>query len=306
MRNRGSDRRYNNPAGEWMAGNPTRPSIFRQITEYLMIHNVLVPVDFSPASAAALRYAEDLAQHTGVRDLRVVHVFTPEAAAGDPMGGLPMGELMNAREEALAEFLREHPSPAGIRRRSELLLGAPGDKIIHESRSCDLVVLGAYGGNGPLEEVFGSIASHVAQHASCPVLLVPRSAAFEEYRHILYASNSLSLSREAVLKLMDFNDLFRARIHFVHVNDDDSEHRREREKLFAPLFNNPDPEFAFEIVEVTADNVQEGLVNYLRENAVRLAVMVTKRRGFWEGLFHKSATKQMVLHPEVPVLILHL
>ncbi|MCP9235928.1 universal stress protein [Lewinella sp. JB7] len=271
-----------------------------------MINRVLVPIDFSIGSAAALRYAEAMAVSMGAREVRAIHIFTPQTVAGDATMVAPVGELMDAREVAMNDFLREIPAPEGIRRRSELLLGFPGDKIVEESKSTDLVVLGATGESDVLEQVFGSIASTVAQRSHCPVLLVPAQAVFEEYRHILYASNSLSLSRRAVLKLMDFNELFRARIHFVHVNDDNSEHRREREKLFAPLFNNPDPEFAFEIVEVTAESVQEGLVKYLRANPVKLAVMVTQHRGFWERLFHYSNTKQMLLHPEVPVLIFHL
>ncbi|NJB87726.1 nucleotide-binding universal stress UspA family protein [Lewinella marina] len=270
-----------------------------------MIQRILVPVDLSDSSSTALEYAEQLAAATGVREVRVIHVFTPQTVASEPVVSLPMGDVMGAREEAFNQFLATYPTPAGIRRSSELLLGFPGDKIVQESKSYDLVVLGASGESDVLEEVFGSIATEVAQHAHCPVLLVPREATFSAYRHILYASNSLSLSRRAVLKLMDFNDLFRARIHFVHVNDDDSEHRREREKLFAPLFNNPDPEFAFEIVEVTAESVQKGLVDYLKSNPIKLAVMVTQHRGFWQKLFHTSATKQMVLHPEVPLLVFH-
>ncbi len=271
-----------------------------------MIHRILVPVDFSKGSAAALRYAEAMAVSIGAREIRVIHVFTPQTVTGEAALMAPIGEMMDAREIAMHEFLAAIPAPAAVRRKSELVLGFPTDKIIAESAGFDLIVLGATGDSDLLEDVFGSIASDVAQRSECPVLLVPNQARFEEYRHILYASNSLSLSRRAVLQLMDFNELFRARIHFVHVNDDDSEHRREREKLFAPLFNNPDPEFAFEIVEVAADSVQSGLVDYLRANPVGLAVMVTQRRGFWEQLFHHSSTKQMILHPEVPVLVFHL
>ena len=272
-----------------------------------MIKNILVAVDFSKGSAAALRYAEAFSASVGVRNLQVIHVFTPQTVAGgEAIAAAPVGDLMDAREDAFGEFLKAHPTTTDLRRRSELMLGFPGDKIVEESKKYDLVILGATGDSDVLESVFGSIASEVAQKSHCPVLLVPAGARFDEYRHILYASNNLSLSRRAVLKLMDFNDLFRARIHFVHVNQEDSDSRREREKLFAPLFNNPDPEFAFEIVEVTAGTVREGLVNYLKANPIHLAVMVTEHRGFWEGLFHKSETKQMVLHPEVPVLVFHL
>jgi nucleotide-binding universal stress UspA family protein len=269
-----------------------------------MIDRILVPIDFSIGSAAALRYAEALADSTGVKEVRVIHVFTPQTTTGDLTGiAAPVGELMDARELAMNDFLNNIPAPQSIRRRSELVLGFPTDKIVEESKATNLVVLGATGDSDLLEEVFGSIASDVAQRAHCPVLLVPAKAEFSEYRHILYASNSLSLSRNAVLRLMDFNELFRARIHFVHVNDENSEHRRDREKLFAPLFNNPDPEFAFEIVEVSANSVQSGLVDYLRSNPVQLAVMVTQQRGFWGRLFNYSNTKQMLLHPEVPVLV---
>ena len=270
-----------------------------------MFQRVLIPLDFSKGSAAALRYGEALAASLGIKEVRVVHIFTPQTASGDAELVTPVGEMMDAREEAMHDFLAAHPAAGGLRRRSELLLGFPADKIVEESKQSDLIVLGATGDGDVLESVFGSIASSVAQRATCPVLLVPNGAVFDDYRHILYASSSLSLSRQAVLKLMDFNELFRARIHFVHVNDNDSEHRREREKLFAPLFNNPDPEFAFEIKEVTAGTVQEGLVDYLQQNPVQLAVMVTQQRGFWERLFHHSNTKQMVLHPKVPVLVFH-
>ena len=269
-----------------------------------MISRILIPIDFSAGSAAALRYAEAFAAFVGIKETRVVHIFTPQAATVDTPALLPVGDLMDAREAAMESFLESIPTPTGMRRHSELLLGFPVDKIVQESQGTDLIVLGATGDSDLLESVFGSVASDVVQQAHCPALLVPKDARFSDYRNILYASNSLSLSRRAVLKFMDFNELFRARIHFVHVNDDDSEHRREREKLFAPLFNNPDPEFAFEIVEVTADTVRQGLADYLQKTSIQLAVMVTQRRGFWQRLFHHSETKQMVLHGEVPLLVL--
>lgn len=273
-----------------------------------MIKSILVPIDFSKGSTAALSYAEALASALDISQLDIVHVFTPQVAgSGNALSASPVGELMDARQETMDRFLADHPSATdGLRRRGELLLGFPAAKIVDRSEKYDLVVLGATGESDVVDKVFGNVASEVIAEAKCPVLVVPEDARFVSYRHILYASSNLSLSRRAVLQLMDFNELFRARVHFVHVNDDDSKERREREKLFAPLFNNPDPEFAFEIKEVTADTVQEGLVDYMQANPVELAIMVTEHRGFWQKLFHHSDTKQMLLSPKVPVLVLHL
>ncbi|MFT6130371.1 MAG: nucleotide-binding universal stress UspA family protein [Neolewinella sp.] len=271
-----------------------------------MIKKILVPVDFSAASAATLRYAESFAAFTRATEVKVIHVFTPQVTTGDALVILPMGELMDQRDEAFDTFLAENPAPKGLVRKSELLLGFAADKIIRHSEDFDLIIMSSTGDGDLLEQVFGNIASEVSQNAKCPVLLVPDQAIFKEYNNVLYASNSLSLSRRAVLQFRGFNELFHARVHFVHINDEEGQHEGKRESLFAPLFNNPDPEFAFEIQEVTADSVQKGLVEYLQSKPIELAVMVTKQRGFWANLFHSSNTKQMVLHPETPLLVLHL
>jgi nucleotide-binding universal stress UspA family protein len=271
-----------------------------------MIKKILVPVDFSACSAAALRYAENFAAFTRATEVKAIHIFSPQVATGDAIIVPPMGELMDQRDEAFNKFLAGIPSPEGISRKSELLLGFAADKIIQHSKDYDLVIMGSTGDTDLLEQVFGSVSSEVSQNAGCPVLLVPNRAQFKDYENVLYASNNLSLSRRAVLKFQDFNELFKARVHFVHINDEEGQHEGKRESLFAPLFNNPDPEFAFEIKEVTADSVQEGLVEYLKSKPIELAVMVTRHRGFWAKLFHRSETKQMVLHPETPLLVFHL
>ncbi|MEO0733912.1 MAG: universal stress protein [Bacteroidota bacterium] len=271
-----------------------------------MISRLLVPLDFSPGSTAALHYAEALAAHVGATTVKAIHVFTPQVATGDTLTLPPVGELMDERERRFEEFLAGIPTVAGVKRTSELLLGFAADKIVDQSAHFDLVVIGATGETDVLEAVFGSVSTAVVNRAECSVLVVPQGAGFANYTNILYASNNLSLSRRAVLQFMDFNELFRGRVHFVHVNDEEGAREGDREQLFAPLFQNPDPEFAFEIHEVTADSVQEGLQGYLEANNIDLAVMVTKHRGFWERLFHFSETKQLVLHPRTPLLILYL
>jgi len=271
-----------------------------------MINKILVPIDFSRGSAAALRYAEAFAVAVDAELVKVIHVFSPQTAAANSVYVPPMEELMNERDERLHQFLKQHPAPPSIRRTCELLLGFAAEKIIDEGENFDLIIMGTAGETDLLEEVFGSVSSAVAQKSNAPVLLVPTRATFKDYEHILYASNDLSLSRNAVVKFKAFNQLFEARVHVVHINDEAGETAPgEREALFAPLFSNPDPEFAFELHEVPAASVQEGLTSYLEAHSIDLAVMVTKRRGFWARLFQHSNTRQMVLHPETAILVLH-
>ena len=271
-----------------------------------MITKILVPVDFSAGSAAALQYAEGLAAAIKAQEVKAIHIFTPQTASADAVTVVPVGELMEQSDETLQKFLTGIPIRPGVRRTSELLLGFAADRIVEEAEDFDIIVMGASGETDLLEEVFGTVASSVVENATCPVLLVPNQAKFTNYRTMLYASNNLSLSRRAVLEFREFNELFHARVHFVHVKEEEDDADLNRQEIFSKLFATPDPSFSFDIREIEASSVQEGLVNYLDKHDIDLAVMVTKRRGFWAKLFHRDDAKQMILHPNTPLLILHL
>ena len=271
-----------------------------------MIAKILVPVDFSNGSAAALQYAEGLAATVKAVEVKAIHIFTPQTASADAVTALPVGELMENSDQAMRKFLEGVPTKPGVNRTSELLLGFAADRIVEEAKEFDLIVMGASGETDLLEEVFGTVSSTVVENATCPVLLVPNMAKFSNYRTMLYASNNLSLSRRAVLEFREFNDLFHARVHFVHVKEDEDDADLNRQAIFSKLFATPDPSFSFDIREIEAASVQDGLKAYLDQHQIDLAVMVTKRRGFWGKLFHHSDTKQMILHPSTPLLVLHL
>ena len=271
-----------------------------------MIRRILVPVDFSEVSENALSYAEGLAQHINVTELKVVHVFTPQTTA-DAISIPPVNRLMEERQRVFDEFLAERTSNTGLVHEGELVLGFAAEEIIQLSPKYDLIVMGTTGNSDLLEQVFGSVSSSVAQKADCPVLLIPNGASFKEYKDLIYASNNISLSRRAVLKLMDFNELFHAMVHFVHVIvDDKTDYLEERDKLFAPLLNNPNPEFKFDINELEADSLHGGLNKFIEENPVDMAIMVTKQRGFWARLFHRSAAKELTFNTKIPLMVFHI
>ena len=66
------------------------------------------------------------------------------------------------------------------------------------------------------------------------------------------------------------------------------------------------PDFSFEIAEVDGETVAEGLNNYIQDHPMDLVVMVNLHRKFWDGLFHKSRTKQMALTTKTPLMVLHM
>ncbi len=51
--------------------------------------------------------------------------------------------------------------------------GLPVDEFVNASSDADMLVLGSRGSGGFARLLLGSVASQVAQHAHCPVLIVP-------------------------------------------------------------------------------------------------------------------------------------
>lgn len=141
--------------------------------------------DGSPESRAALEVAAGLAE-AAEATLRVVAVhepFTPGAATVAPMGTYDVGavtqrEAMQARlDEAVAEL------PAALRAKGLLLKGQAAEELLMETElGVDLLVMGSRG-HGPLGRVLlGGVSAKVVRSATCPVLVMPRSAAHEPRR----------------------------------------------------------------------------------------------------------------------------
>ncbi len=141
---------------------------------------ILVPIDFSEPSRAALALAARLAA-TANASVDVLHVWSaPEGPAGDALVvHLPTGERANLPEFVQANAKREmHAFLAGLEDRGkvelrhELSSGRPDEVITEASRGYDLVVMGTHGRHGLPHVLLGSVAEKVVRRAACPVWTV--------------------------------------------------------------------------------------------------------------------------------------
>jgi nucleotide-binding universal stress UspA family protein len=141
-----------------------------------MTHRILVAVDLSDESVAALKTARALADARGAA-LAVVHVL---ASIGDVQPFFPQSYGINATNllelerlagEALERRVAEVEGCSDVERFVEL--GAPYAEIVRraEAWSADLVVVGSRGRTGISRAMLGSVAEHVVRAAHCAVLV---------------------------------------------------------------------------------------------------------------------------------------
>ncbi len=284
--------------------------IFPSVKPGAMIKKILVPVDFSETAAGAVRYALAFAAHLGSAELKITHVFMPQVDSEYPNFIPPSTELVRFRQKTMDDFLLEIPElekAKGIDVQKDIRLGFPAEELIRYSSEFDLVIMGTTGESGLLNKVFGSVSSAVAQRADRPVILVPTGAVFSRINRVLYAGRYEAADTRMVEQLQAFNDEFHACIHFVHVKDAAGDlFEKEKEQIFSVLFREGEPAFAFEIAELEGESVPDALNAYAEANHIELVVLVTRRRNFWEQLFHKSNTRGMARISHRPLMVLHL
>jgi len=143
----------------------------------MRIEKILVPVDFSAHTSAAIRAACELAQRHHA-SLTLLHVWGPVAYA------LPEGFLFYTPEQlsrmysecqALLAAGKAEAEKAGAAQVQVLLReGVVASEISAVARSgrYDLIVIGSHGRTGIRHALVGSIAEKVAREAPCAVMIV--------------------------------------------------------------------------------------------------------------------------------------
>lgn len=148
---------------------------------------ILLPIDFSPSSQAALDMAADLALHFHA-ELCLVHVvlFFPTTTYPDLFSGtssLPdmvsngqvTQELRTFAEGQLAKC-QAALLARGIKSSSTVEVGndVAGNILeVAERELIDMVVISTHGISGWHPLIFGSIAEKVVKLVQCPLLLLP-------------------------------------------------------------------------------------------------------------------------------------
>jgi nucleotide-binding universal stress UspA family protein len=135
---------------------------------------VVVGVDGSAESVAALKWAASYATATGGHIRAVMAWHYPSAVGPAPVGVAPASVSDEVRQH-ISETVSKAVTDAEID--SDLVqvqaaYGHPAEVLVSESAEADLLVVGSHG-HGKFTGMFvGSVSLHCVTHAACPVVVV--------------------------------------------------------------------------------------------------------------------------------------
>jgi nucleotide-binding universal stress UspA family protein len=282
------------------------------------MNKIIVPTDFSPTAAAALRYAYFLAEATGFM-LEVLHVHDGYGHVESPRVKKGDLEARMAAQRSIDEFIRFNvkvtESVVGEGETSDVTIssrevtGTPTDALVAASRAADthLIVMGGVG-SGTVSTVtpfFGSVARTVADRAECPVLLVPKDYHQPVMRRASIAFDVVSALRE-ISKGFDFLRVtLNPAMRLVHVRDfSEKAEARKEIALMEEVLNTEFPGYPVELDLLNPGVTALQLLEYAQDEDIDLLVLGRRKRSFFKRFFVGSKIGPVLQHGGAPMLVI--
>lgn len=270
--------------------------------------NILIPTDFSDNANKAMRYAVELfgedANYVLVNGFEVPHSGATMLISIADILEKDSNQLLNETKNALLKDMPNLEANISVKAVS----GSPSAalKKLTSTGNYDLVVMGTKGASGLKEVLVGSVASNVLTDVDCPVLAIPADAELLSPTKIVFAADDqVLIEGKLPAALVELSARFNAEVLILNVVA-----KGELNHVGNAKGQNRTSEGSFEGVNhsihfIEADNVNEGIEAFLKQNDADILAMVNRRNDLFSRMFGTSNTKAMIMHSSVPLFAFH-
>src|SRR6516165_6209610 len=195
----------------------------------ISITKILCPVDFFPASDAAVTYAVGLAANYDAR-IHLLHVITPLLPTAYEYA-IDTVEIMKSLEKNAADEMSVivgRAKDAGVRADTEIRIGDVYDEIKRtiEGEKPELLVMGTHGRRGVERWFMGSTTEKMLRHSPVPMLTISATgekvSTAPRFRRILVTTDFSDGTSDALAYAFSVAQENDARITLLHVIHDAS------------------------------------------------------------------------------------
>ena len=264
---------------------------------------IIAPTNFSPASLNAVNYAADMALVLHA-DLVLLHIIQMPVSYDVPTTEYEYGAELQNVEQQLAELkkimlLRTENE---ITITTKALVGSMLDEgeEVAEFKKPSIVVIGTERKIWAERFFLGSNSFTVVKDAKFPVLVVPPNAVFRHIKRIGLAVDYKSVYDMPLDILRELVDAFASAVDIIHVSASGEEETKGAVAL--SILKERLKEFDPETHLIIGNNIEDAVNSYAAWHHEDLLIVTARQHNFFELLLHKSRSRQIALHPTVPVL----
>ncbi len=272
---------------------------------------IIITTDFSKTALNAARYATKMAKAIGVDHIILYHAYDNLTVVTD----LPMTDIapplvkeqsLSNLEAVQAELEQELGENSGINiqlvtNNFPLLRGI---EELAEEWHADLVVAGTTGRSNLEQVLIGSNTVNLASSLKLPFLIIPADADYKPIHKIVFACDLRKVSHSTpVAEIGQWLERLRAKLLVLNVT---SEGKRTDSVTVTELHNMHSlldgfhPEYHY----TTSDDIAEEIEDFAEDHDAGLIVTIPKSYGFFERLFRRSVSKQLIKKSDIPLLLL--
>lgn len=272
------------------------------------MRNLLVPTDFSNVADNALNYAAEMANAYNL-DIALLHVTQLSALTEvDALYADSFDKMNQDAEIKMNELIANLQSKyRNVKFIHKVETGLFMDSLDNYCKEINpvAVVMGITGSGSVLDKIIGSNAFTAMTNINYPLIVVPRKTVFKTIQTVCFACDLQKVATSTpLLSFKAFTKLFDAELHILNIDFHNRNYRPNTQSeinQLDSLFENIKHSFHF----IENENVEDAIDDYVEKENMDMLIMIPRKYSFFESLFHKSKTKEMLFHSHVPILALH-
>lgn len=262
---------------------------------------IIAPTDFSKISENACLYAALLAAEIKA-DIILLHVMElPVAVAEYPLSEVVFDEATVEKKLDALKYKLLEATHYKLTIRTKNVLGSAEHEIkeLCKTEKPFAVVISTNSYSAIDRFFLGSTTIYSARHLRYPVIVVPNDMKYQPIKRIGMASDLKDIYEVPVEEIEKIIKLFNAELEVFYAAENDKIINRNSvdSLLLGHRLLNLNPQFYV----VKTEDIMIGITSMAQEHQIDLLIIISKKH----GPFHKSQTKDFILHSNIPVMAIH-
>ena len=305
------------------------PEIFKDVAspDAQCRHEVFVPVDFSPNSIKACKYAFSIADRHGSRifllhsyvapymenSLQLSQTLSYDDPVADSQELHDIRAISNDRmrdfEKTLREMIKRGELPP-VKFSSQVIEGLPEDAIVKvaKDRCPIIIVMGTRGAGAKSRELVGSVTAEVLDSCRFPIFTVPDIPHDNNPERLPHIMMFVNLDQEDFIALDALHRLLpqkvSAKVALVKL---DKSPARANNSAFAALLGYAEQHYPQCHFSVSVTSI-ESLLDHFSTSAPSalpdLIVVQNKKKNVFARLFNPGIAHRLLFHSDIPMMVI--
>jgi nucleotide-binding universal stress UspA family protein len=267
---------------------------------------ILVPTDFSEHARYAATVAAQIARKNNA-EIYLLNLLDLPSHMNDAVNdgvNIPEVMLYLAKTKERLEELMDEPFFEGLTVYADARLERTFEGIVTYSKEkkADLIVMGSHGASGFQEMFIGSNTEKVVRASDIPVVIIKSEMENFDIEKFVFASDFSNEIKKPFQKLVDFANLFEAKLELVMINTPNSFKTNDAAERIMQNFvsNFPLTNYTLHIYNDT--NIEKGIINYSNKTNADIIGIATHGRTGLAHFFNGSVSEDIVNHAIKPVI----